>query len=263
MKNSIYLFLCVFLFLNLSSCNSNKIKISDIDILGIWYPQKPNSNNRIRINEKLFISEGIVDIEKFKDGNTVRFEVKDTIKVIEFIKNKENQNSISLILARQKDEKIQYNSFLFSQTEIKGIITIFAATNSSFETVEEAKKGMTEAKFKNVKQELFFSEEYTQKVFPTLKPMEEITKQDYITVVKYVRSFEDELKEFIIEKFGKEDEYIAYEMKEVAQQLANKKLYFLGYDPKNLPQNGESYLKKFEGDKDIEELNNVETEIKF
>ncbi len=266
MKNLIYLCFSTLLFLHFSACTSTKKSTdkSDTDILGIWYIEKPNGNTRVQIDEKLFISEVAVDIEKFKDGNTVRFEVKDTIKVMEkqFVKNKKNQNTISIILARQKDEKIQYNSFLFSQTEIKGIMTGFAATNSGFETIEEARKGMKQARSKNINQELFFSEKYLKTVFPTLKPMSEITKKDYITIVNYVRSFEKEFIEFVAEQ---EKDFISgadYPIRKIAKNLAIKKFYFLGYDPYNLPEDG-NYLKKFEGDKDIEELNNIESEIKF
>lgn len=195
---------------------------------------------------------------------TGKWEIRDSIKVIEkeFVKNKENQNSITIILARQKDEKTQYNSFLFSQTEIKGIMTIFAAVNSGFETVEEAKKGMIEAKFKNINQELLFSEDYKKTIFPTLKSMEDLTKEDYIKVVKYVRSFENEIIAFAAEQ---EKDFISgenYPIRKVAKKIAQKKLYFLGYySPYSFES--DNYIKKFEGDKDIEELNNVETEIKF
>ncbi|WP_338812551.1 hypothetical protein V9L05_14265 [Bernardetia sp. Wsw4-3y2] len=266
MKNFICLCFCIILFLNFSSCTcikNNKSK-KDIDILGVWYPEKPNGNTRVRIDEKLFISEGIVDIEKFKDRNTVRFRIKDSIKVIEkeLVESKENQNTISIILARQKEDKTQYNSFIFSETEIKGIMTFFAATNNGFETVEEAKKQIEEAKFKNINQELFFSEEYTKTVFPTLKSMEKITKEDYITVVKYVRSFEEELQAFAATQ---EDDFIEgtpYRIDKIAKKIAQKKLYFLGYNPFDLPEDG-NYLKKFEGDKEIEELNNMKSEFRF
>lgn len=273
MKTFIYTsFVILFLF-SFSSCNSTKTNSSETDIIGIWYPRNPISNYRVRINEKLFITEGMRYTKEIEVTETTpkeiiekigKWKIQDTIKIIEkeFIRNSTNQAAISLIMSRKKNGEIQYNFFLLTQTEIKGIMTIFSAVNGGFETIGEAKNAMKEAKFQNVNQEFFFSEKYVKTIFPTLKPMEEITKQDYITTVKYVRSFENELKEFIIEKFGKKDEYISYEMKEIAQKLAYKKLYFLGYDPNNLPEDG-NYLKKFEGDKDIEELNKIESEIKF
>lgn len=57
MKNFVYLFVSVLLLLNFSSCSSSKTNTSEKDFLGTWYPDKPNSENRIRISEKLFISE--------------------------------------------------------------------------------------------------------------------------------------------------------------------------------------------------------------
>lgn len=190
--------------------------------------------------------------------------MKDSIKVIEkeFIKNTENKNTISLVLARQKDEKTQYNSFLFSETEIKGIMTIFAVTNGGYETIEEAKKGMEEAKFESVNQELFFSEEYSKIVYPTLKSMEDITKEDYIKVVKYVRSFEKEIIAFAAQEEKDSKSSAEYAIRKFSKKLAQKKLFFLGYYNPYGFQNSD-YFKKFEGDKDIEELNNVETEINF
>ncbi|WP_338792561.1 hypothetical protein [Bernardetia sp. MNP-M8] len=266
MKNFICLCFYIILFLNFSSCTcikNNKSK-KDIDILGVWYPEKPNGNTRVRIDEKLFISEGIVDIEKFKDRNTVRFRIKDSIKIIEkkILKSEENQNIISMIASRQQNGETQYNFLLFTQTEVKGIMTIFSDISGGFETIEQSKNALKKAKFQNINQELFFSEEYTKTVFPTLKSMEKITKEDYITVVKYVRSYERELMAFAATQ---EDDFIEgtpYRIDKIAKKIAQKKLYFLGYNPFDLPEDG-NYLKKFEGDKEIEELNNTKSEFRF
>ena len=270
-KHFIFLFLSVIILFNLS-CISSKRQSNEKDILGTWYAKKPNSTSRVRIEKNFFISErrsSSQEVEMIEDTQRVQvtetgWEIRDSIEIVEkeFVEN-ESENTISMILVREKDGKNQYNSFLFSDTEVKGIKTVFSSTRKGFETIEAAKKALQEAKFQNVDQELFFSERYVKEVLPTLKPMKNITKKDYIKVVKYVRSFENELMAFAATKEEHFIEGTPYRIDRDARKLAYKKLYFLGYDPYKLPENGEDYMKKFEGDKDIEELNNIKTEIRF
>ena len=62
-----------------------------------------------------------------------------------------------------------------------------------------------------------------------------------------------------------EDDFIEgtpYRIDKIAKKIAQKKLYFLGYNPFDLPEDS-NYLKKFEGDKEIEELNNTKSEFRF
>jgi hypothetical protein len=236
------------------------------DMLGIWYPNKLNT--RLRINERLLVREKMPYSQETEiTENTPkaviekigRWEVRDSIKIIdkEILTDKEGKHQIKMTLLIQKGEKIEYNIFLFTATEIKGLKTVFAVRNSGFETIEEAKNALKEIKFQNINRELFFSEEYLKTVVPTLKPMEEITKEDYIKVIKYVRSFENEIIAFAVQGESNTD----YVIRTAAKKLAQEKLIFLGYSPEGFENS--DYLKKFERDKDIEELNNVETEIKF
>ena len=98
MKNFIYLFISISILFNLSSCNSSKTNTSEKDILGIWYPRNPNSDSRVRISDKFFITEIMpYNSETVVNENTPKeiiekigkWEVDDTIKIIEkqFIKN--------------------------------------------------------------------------------------------------------------------------------------------------------------------------------
>ncbi len=273
MKIVIYLsFVILFLF-SFSSCNSTKTNSNGKEITGIWYPRKPNSTYRVKINGQLFISETMpysqeIEVTENTPEKMVdkigKWEVRDTIKIIEkkILKNEENQNIISLIVSRQKNGETQYNFLLFTQTEVKGIMTIFSDIRGGFETIEQSKNALKKAKFQNINQELFFSEEYSKTVFPTLKSMEKITKEDYITVVKYVQSYERELMAFAATQ---EDDFIEgtpYRIDKIAKKIAQKKLYFLGYNPFDSPEDS-NYLKKFEGDKEIEELNNTKSEFRF
>ncbi|WP_338768178.1 hypothetical protein WAF17_07255 [Bernardetia sp. ABR2-2B] len=274
MKHRIFSFLLVIFLFSFFSCTSSKINSNENDIIGTWYPKKPDGNVRVLINQKSFIPQRMPysqDTEvtentpqdiKEKIG---KWETKDTIKVIEksFVKNDEGKDAILLVMERQRDGKAQYNSFLFSTTEVKGMKTVFTPKQKGFETIEEAKKAMQEAKFQNINQEILFSGEYKKNTLPKLKPMLEITKEDYIAAIKYVRSFESELKEYAIEKTNNDSEYIGYELRKVAQKLADKKLFLLGYNPNDLPADGSNYLDKFKGDKEIEELNNTKSEFRF
>lgn len=249
--------------MNFFSCSSSKINTNEKDIIGIWYPKKTSGNSRVRANDKFFITESQSYISETEINKPIqKWEVKDTIKIWkkEFLKN---ENAVSLIISRQRNGKNQYNSALFSQTEVKGIKTVFTSSQQGYETIEEAKKGMTEAKFKNINQELFFSEEYIKTVLPTLKPIEDITKEDYIKTLKYARSFEEEIIAFATEEKKAIRSSADYAIQKIAKKLAQKKAYLLGYDAQYLFQERKNYIKKFEGDKEIEKLNSGESKIKF
>jgi hypothetical protein len=252
MKNFIYLALSLSILFNFSSCTSSKMSIDKEDMLGKWYPDTKEIDHRIDIQKEKFVVE--IKEKNYATESNTQFKVKGTIQIVE--KTNEEKGTLFILLNKGKDIT-QHTAIIIQKTEIEGIRTVFSHKGKNNETSEEVKEKIMSANYNHINNELLFSEKYIKEIYPTLIRAENITKEDYISLIKYVRNFEEDIKAFPIEAEN------SYNFDKFLERLIRKKLYLLGYNPNTLFDSEANFIKKFEGDKEIEELNNVETEIKF
>ncbi|WP_291726070.1 hypothetical protein [Bernardetia sp.] len=243
-----YLSLIIFL-VAFSSCSSSKVSYYEDIIKGTWYPDKRDFLGRIQFQDKQALYERQEIIDK-----TEKWKVRDTIKIIE--KVKQGKNAVILILENKKNhEEIVYNAFMIENTSSSTIKTVVMPSRKGYPTAVEAKEAIQNYEFKHIKHQVMLSKKLIDDIDNTLKPLYEITREDYVKVIKKLNSMKEEL-----------DKYAEYQAKEsynsaetivgkVGKELFRKELFLMGYNPYlDLDENGKHYSKKFKDDKEIQEL---------
>lgn len=263
MKKIIYFCFSTILLFSFFSCNSTKINTSEIGIIGKWYPDRMGLDERIFFGEKTGIlekKEPSFEITKGTPQQVIdkmeKWFPRDTVQIIERIKSKEK---IMIVLKYKRKEVFLYNVFRIENTQKTDIKTIDLLDKRGYESVEKAKEAIENFKSITIKHQILLSANFVENS-SSLKPLYEISKEDYIKVTKKVRNMEKDIDTFIEEQGSNNRE----SKEKIASNLIRKELFMMGYNPYlDIDEEGNIFLKKFEGDKDIEELNNVETEIKF
>ena len=241
-------FLIFSLLLTFSACSSSKTSYYENTIQGIWYPDKRDFLGRIQFQDKqaLYERQEVIDeIEKWQ--------VRDTIKIVEEVK--QGKNSVILILEDTKNqEEIAYNAFLIENTTNENIKTIVMPSRKGYTTAAEAKEAIQNYEFKHIKHQIMLSKKLMNNL-DALKPLYEITRDDYITVIKKLNSMKEELEKYA-ETQTKESYNSAETIVErVGKEIVRKEFLLMGYNPYlDIDETGKHYTKKFKEDEEIQKL---------
>lgn len=228
-KNSFY-FIFLFIF-GLSSCKSIQSSKNMISKYAKnWYfdPSDKRKEGRVNIDKEF---SSIVKEELDKNSLEKKWVTLRTTKVVA---HEGVKNGITLIVTKERAGIKRYQPILIRDTPIKGMIAVHEEQRD-FLTLEEALKAGLNNETQNVLEGYLFSDEYNYK---EAKPLDELTKKEYIAVLEYIISLKNEMNEPFI-SISKTD-------------LIEKKLFLLGYD--GYAENKESYFEKFESDTKVQEL---------
>ncbi len=130
------------------------------------------------------------------------------------------------------------------------IFTHYDSNISGLHTIDGSVKSMEKLKahkFAELPIKLYLSNT-SKSQLGKLKSMSELTKMDLIEAIAFVHSFDDLCLEYkTAENLNSFAVYL------ISENLFHLKLYQLGYNPYNLPEEG-NYLEKFKGDQDLTAL---------
>lgn len=102
-------------------------------------------------------------------------------------------------------------------------------------------------KFSELPLGLYMSSDFKSNI-DKLKSMEVLSKEDLITCIQFVHSYES-----IFKAYMQAENLQSFYLFQIAQNLYHLKLYQLGYNPFMLPEEG-NYIDKFKNDSDLKSL---------
>jgi len=154
-----------------------------------------------------------------------------------------------------KDKSLEGNKHYLLIENSKGlksgvIFTIYPNGLVIFHGLREEITSMKTLKLKtntNLPTILYFNEKFENNR-KNLKPLSELSKEDLITAITFVQRHDSQLVDYLTKNNLKQ-----YQVFRLAENLYNFKLYDLGYDPYNLPDEG-NYMDKFKNDQEVKNL---------
>ncbi len=197
-----------------------------------WYQANPEFTDRLLISKDSIISE------RYKTYNveTPYWEKNKTLK----IKSSQIKNNKNYMLFSLPDNKTA-----------GGIFTLIEKDFMLAHVPKEMYTSLSELEHlpgNSIPHKLYLSENLIENI-TNYKSLEYLTKEHLIKAIKFVQSYNNEFEK-MLEANPKLRQFSLFRM---AENLYHFKLYQLGYNPFNLPDEG-NYLDKFKNDNELKSL---------
>ncbi|WP_299337273.1 hypothetical protein [uncultured Psychroserpens sp.] len=210
---------------------------------GIWYKAD------VDFNERLIFSKDSISAERYKTYgvDTPYWESNRALKIS---KTLIEDNSSYMVFDLPEGDKA---GGVFTMIDNKYLIV--HTPNEKYGTIDILK----ELPGQQIPHRVYLSEQEVKNI-DSYKGIAELTKEDLVSAIKFVQSYDADFEKMLEKNPGLK----SFSLSRMAQNLYHLKLYQLGYNPYDLPVEG-NYLEQFEGDEDLKTLfeNNTYFQLRF
>lgn len=140
----------------------------------------------------------------------------------------------------------------------EGELLVYQMRKPSSST-EEAFSKLDQNNFKELLSKAYYSAERLNQI-QEMPGLSAITKEDLISTIEYIRSYEDLLADFVE---ANQDNRMRLFVGRIAENLRDRKFIALGYHPYKWEEGDTFYGDKFRNDTDLQKLNEASVHLKI